>query len=54
MALGPPGRRNDSLNVILMAVALVAAAIVGSLLGVLWHAAGFGAEDAAGAEGSES
>jgi len=45
MPLGPPGRRNEPLNVIGMAVALVIAAIVGAAAGLIWHASGFGSEE---------
>lgn len=38
MAIGPPGRRPDPLNVIPMALALVLAAILGAALGLLWQA----------------
>ena len=40
MALGPSGRRNEPLNVIAMALALVLAAFLGAALGLIWHAAG--------------
>ena len=45
MALGPSGRRNEPLNVIPMALALVLAAFLGGALGLVWHAAGFGGEE---------
>jgi len=44
MALGPSGRRNEPLNVIWMALALVFAAFLGAALGLVWHASGWGAE----------
>lgn len=40
MPLGPSGRRNEPLNVIAMALALVLAAFVGAALGLAWHAIG--------------
>ena len=45
MPLGPPGRRNEPLNVIAMALALAFAAFLGAALGLLWHASGFGEEE---------
>ena len=42
MAMGPSGRRNEPLNVIWMALALVLAAFLGAALGLLWHASGWG------------
>ena len=42
MALGPSGRRNEPLNVIAMALALVLAAFLGAALGLIWHASGLG------------
>jgi len=42
LAIGPPGRRPDPINVIPMALALILAAFLGAALGLLWHAAGFG------------
>ena len=47
MGLGPSGKRNDTLNVIAMALALVLAAFLGAALGLLWHASGLGADDEA-------
>ena len=41
MALGPSGRRNEPLNVIAMALALLLAAFFGAALGLIWHASGF-------------
>ena len=38
MAIGPPGRRPDPLNVTAMALALVLAAFLGAALGLLWQA----------------
>jgi hypothetical protein len=38
MLLGPSGRRNEPLNVIAMALALVLAAFVGAALGLAWDA----------------
>jgi len=51
MALGPPGKRDEPLHVFWMALALAVAAILGGAAGLLWYAAGFGAEEAALAEG---
>ena len=45
MALGPSGRRNEPLNVLLMAGALVLAAFLGAALGLVWNASGFGADE---------
>lgn len=45
MALGPSGRRNEPLNVLAMAGALVLAAFLGAALGLIWHASGFGGEE---------
>jgi hypothetical protein len=52
MPLGPPGRRNEPLNVFWMAFALVLAAGIGAAAGLIWHASGFGddAEDAPAGE----
>ena len=50
MALGPSGRRNEPLNVIGMALALVLAAFVGAALGLIWHASGLGGEEEPAAE----
>jgi len=50
MGLGPSGRRNDPLNVIAMALALVLAAFLGAALGLLWHASGLGGAQAPDAE----
>ncbi len=50
MALGPSGRRNEPLNVIWMAAALVLAAILGAALGLIWHASGLGGEEEPAAE----
>jgi len=47
MALGPSGRRDEPLNVIAMALALVLAAFLGAAVGLIWHASGFGDEEAA-------
>ena len=47
MALGPPGRRNEPLYVVPMALALVLAAFLGAALGLVWQSAGFGADAAA-------
>jgi hypothetical protein len=51
MPLGPSSRRNEPLNVIAMALALLLAAFLGAALGLIWHASGFGGEEepAAGA-----
>ena len=38
MAIGPPGRRPDPINVIPMALALLFAAFLGAALGLLWQA----------------
>ncbi len=45
MPLGPSGRRNEPLNVIWMALALVGAATVGAAAGLIWHASGLGGEE---------
>ena len=45
MTLGSPGRRNEPLFVIPMALALVLAAFLGAALGLLWQSAGFGEAD---------
>jgi hypothetical protein len=45
MALGPSGRRNEPLNVIGMALALVLAAFLGAALGLIWHASGLGGDE---------
>ena len=37
MPLGLPGRRNEPLHVVPMALALTLAAFAGGALGVLWH-----------------
>ena len=50
MPLGPPGRRNEPLNVIAMALALAFAAFLGAALGLLWHASGLGSEEPPAAE----
>ena len=50
MALGPSSGRNEPLNVIGMALALVLAAFLGAALGLIWHASGFGDEEAPAAE----
>jgi hypothetical protein len=42
MAIGPPGRKPDPINLIPMALALVLAAFLGAALGLLWHAWGGG------------
>ena len=46
MALGPSGRRNEPLNVFMMAGALVLAAFLGAALGLVWHASGLGDDEA--------
>jgi hypothetical protein len=38
MAIGPPGRRNEPLHVVAMALMLIAAAFLGAGLGLAWHA----------------
>jgi hypothetical protein len=50
MPLGPPGRRNEPLNVIWMALALVGAATLGAAAGLIWHASGFGDDEEAASE----
>ena len=40
MTLGPSGKRNEPLNVLAIALALVLAAFVGAALGLAWHAIG--------------
>jgi len=42
---GPSGRRNEPLNVIAMAAALVLAAVTGAALGLAWHALYEGEEE---------
>ena len=54
MALGPSGRRNEPLNVLTMAGALVLAAFLGAALGLIWHASGFGDDDAPAAGGDRA
>lgn len=49
MPLGPSGRRNEPLNVLWMAGALVLAAFLGAALGLIWHASGFGDDEPAAA-----
>ena len=49
MALGSPGRHNDPLHVIPMALALVLAAFLGAALGLVWQSAGFGEDEEAAA-----
>ena len=53
MGLGPSGRRQEPLNVIAMAVALVLAAFLGGAAGLLWHASGLGEGETAEAEGED-
>jgi hypothetical protein len=45
MALGHPGRHNEPLHVVPMALALVLAAFLGGALGLVWQSAGFGDEE---------
>ena len=45
MSLGPSGRRNEPLNVVAMALALVLAAFVGAALGLAWQAMGSDEEE---------
>jgi hypothetical protein len=52
--LGPSGRRNEPLNVIAMAAALVLAAVTGAALGLAWHALGGGEEEEPAAAGENS
>ena len=40
MTFGPSGKRQEPLNVILMALALILAAAVGAAAGLAWHASG--------------
>jgi uncharacterized protein involved in exopolysaccharide biosynthesis len=47
MAFGPPGRPNEPIGVIWMALALVLAAFVGASLGLLWHWSGLGDDEPA-------
>lgn len=53
MPLGPSGRRNEPLNVIAMALALVLAAFVGAALGLAWHSLGSGEDEVPAAEGGD-
>ena len=46
MPLGAPGRPRQKLGVIPMALILVAAAFLGSTLGLVWQSSGIGAEKA--------
>ncbi len=41
MALGSPGKPNEPLGALWMALALVLAAVLGAAAGLLWHASGF-------------
>ena len=55
MPLGTPGRAQEPIHVVPMALALALAAFAGGALGLLWHASGLGDEgEAAAAEGAES
>ena len=45
MPLGPSSRRNEPLNVIAMALALVLAAFLGAALGLVWHWSGLGDDE---------
>ena len=45
MTLGPSGRRDEPLNVIFMAVALILAAALGASAGLAWYASGLGEPD---------
>jgi len=45
MPLGPSGRRNEPLNVLWMAGALVLAAFLGAAVGLLWHWSGLGGDE---------
>ena len=45
MSLGHPGRPNEPLGVIWMALALALAAFVGAALGLLWHWSGLGEDE---------
>jgi hypothetical protein len=47
MALGTPGRPNEPLGAIWIALALVGAAIFGALLGLAWHWSGLGDDEPA-------
>ena len=53
MALGPPGRRNEPLYVMPMALALVLAAFLGAALGLVWQSAGFDEEEEAAPSGEK-
>jgi hypothetical protein len=50
MTLGPPGKRDEPLYVVAIALALVLAAALGGAAGVIWQWAGFGGEEAAQAQ----
>ena len=41
MPLGTPGRAQEPIHVVPMALALALAAFLGGALGLIWHAAGF-------------
>ncbi len=47
MTLGPPSKRNEPLHVGWMALALVAAAVFGAALGLVWQSLGAAVEDEA-------
>ena len=47
MALGTPGRRDEPLYVVPMALALALAAALGGAAGVIWQWTGFGEEEKA-------
>ena len=46
MTLGSPGRRDEPLHVLPMALALTLAATLGGAAGVIWQWIGFGEEEA--------
>ena len=53
MTLGSPGRRDEPLYVVPMALALVLAAALGGAAGVIWQWIGFGGEEEQAAPAAE-
>ena len=54
MALGSPGRRDEPLHVVPMALALALAAALGGAAGVIWQWIGLGDDDEAAAPPEEA